>query len=378
MLRRALALLVAGGATAGIAALVFGGSEREGGLPPGPGGVPKPVRSVVGGLSTEEKVDQVLALGFEGTGPSAGIFATLERQPPGAVFVGSANWIDAGQGAALIARIRAGEARGIPPLIIAAQEGGPLRSLPDLPPATAQAEIGASGSPELARGWAQEAGLALSDVGFDLNLAPIADVAPVGTPVADRAFGDDPEIAAQMTAAAVQGCIEGGIACAPAHFPGMGAASADTDIGPATVGVDAATLLSRDLLPFEAAFDAGAPAVVVGHAFYAAHDPVTPASQSRRILDELLRRRLRFAGVAITDDLEAGAVRALTSVGEAAVASLAAGADLLLIEEPGVGQQRARELLLEAVRSGEIPEERLDEAAGRVLELKRELALLGD
>ena len=106
------------------------------------------------------------------------------------------------------------------------------------------------------------------------------------------------------------------------------------------MGLDRATLLRRDLVPFKVAFQAGAPAVVLSHSFFAAFDPVTPASQTRAIATGLLRGRLGFEGVAITDDLAAGAVRALGPVRDAAVASLLAGADLLLIERPGADPGR--------------------------------------
>ena len=114
----------------------------------------------------------------------------------------------------------------------------------------------------------------------------------------------------------------------------------------------------------------------MSHAFFAAYDAVTPASQAPSILSGLLRRRLGFEGAAITDDLSAGAITALGPVRDAAAASIRAGADLLLIERPGAVQDVTRQAILRASRDGAIPAERLDEAAGRVLELKRQLGLL--
>jgi beta-N-acetylhexosaminidase len=378
-MRRAGALVSVLALTALIALALRGGDEsKPSAAPVTTGGVPAPVRGLVRGLSTEEKVDQVLALGFDGTDSTSPIIEQLKERQIGAVFVSSENWLDAGQGGALVSEVKAAGSSGdrVPPLIIAAQEGGAGRAFGDLPPGRRAAAVGALGDPQLARRWARQMGEGLATAGIELDMAPVVDLASLGSPLAERSFGDDPNVNATMTLAAEIGCKEAGIACAPAHFPGNGSASGDTDLGPATVGLGSGLLLRRDLVPFNVAFQAGAPAVVLSHAFFAAYDPVTPASQTPAIVSGLLRRRLGFKGVAITDDLSAGAITALGSVRDAAVASLRAGADLLLIERAGATQEVTREALLRAVRDGTIPPARLDEAAGRVLELKRALGRL--
>ena len=157
----------------------------------------------------------------------------------------------------------------------------------------------------------------------------------------------------------------------------MGAATQSTDDGPATVSLDSATLAARDLLPFQAAIDAGVPAVMISHAFYSAYDPVTPASLSPEIARGLLRDQMGFTGLAITDDLGTGAIRATAGVQPGAIQALNAGADMLLVEDAEEAED-VRETLLAAVESGEIPPERIDQAVGRVLELKRLLGLLGE
>ena len=217
--------------------------------------------------------------------------------------------------------------------------------------------------------------LSLAEAGFDLNLGPVADIASLSSPIADRAFSDDPAVAAAMTAAAMRGCRRGGLLCAPSHFPGLGGASQDTESGPATVSVDRATLLGRDVAPFSAAFERGARAVVISNALYAAYDGVTPASQSVDVLDGLLRGELGFEGVAITDDLEEGAIRSGSKVAEAAVVAIASGADMVQISDPA-DVEPVLDALLDAVRSGQIPEQRLDDATARVLELKLRAGLL--
>lgn len=330
-------------------------------------------------LSDSELASQVLLLGFEGTDPSAPALTELGKRQLGGILVGTANWPDAATGTALVEAIsKAGGADDrIEPLLVTSQEGGVYRALPDLPPEETALEIADAGSLGAAEEWSERTSVALADAGFDLNLFPVADVATLDSAIADRAFSDDAAIAAQYTAAAVRGCRAAELACAAAHFPGLGAASQDTNQGPATVSLDPASLSSRDLEAFRAAFDQRVPAVVLSLALYASYDPVTPGALAQPVATGLLRDELGFEGLAITDDLGAGAVRAGVSVPKAAVAALNAGADLLQIGSPE-DQQGVEEALLEALERGELPRERLVEAAGRVLELKRKQGLIDD
>ena len=200
-------------------------------------------------------------------------------------------------------------------------------------------------------------------------------MATLDSPLSDRAFGDDPELVTAMTAASVRGCRRSGLACATPHFPGLGAASGSTDEGPATVGLDAASLNVRDLEPFRAAIAERVPAVVVSLALYAAYDPVTPAALSPPIVKGLLREDLGFKGVAISDDLSAGGPALGLPAPDAAVQALAAGIDLVVVSDPGQAA-KVRKAILQAARSGAIPATRLKEAISRVLSLKQRLGLL--
>ncbi len=380
--RRALALVILIALVVALAWLLLGDGDEDGsGAANGQTGaamaVPPGVADLVASLDAEQLAEQVLLVGFEGTDPSAPFLAELREQQLGGVLVDSANWVGAEPGTVLVDALReAGtEAGEIPPLIATAQEGGDYRSLADLPPEETELDIGDLGSEDTADEWAQRTAEGLAAAGFDLNLAPVADVATLDSPIADRAFSDDPAVAAQLTAAAVRGCRAGEVACAVAHFPGLGAASQDTDRGPATVSLDAAGLAARDLQAFQAAFAERVPAVVMSLAFYAAYDPVVPGALSEPVATGLLRDELGFEGVAITDDLGAGAVSSTLNPADAAVEALAAGSDLIQVAEPNQ-HAKVEAGILAALESGELSEERLRQAAGRVLELKRTLGLL--
>ena len=379
MRRRTIAILLVALVTAGLGVLLFGadgGDDDAGEEGPGPG-VSAPVAELVAALSPEELADQVLLLGFDGTDASTPFLAEVRARQLGGVLIGPQNWIDSASGTQLIGELRANGRRDdrIPPLIATSQEGGPYRALVDLPPEETQLAIGEDGSIAGAEDWALRTSKALAAAGIDLNLFPVADVATLDSPIADRAFSDDPAAAAELTAAAVRGCRAADIACAALHFPGLGAASQDTNRGPATVGLDPAALAARELESFRAAFAERIPAVVLSLAFYAAYDPVTPGALAEPVAAGLLRDELGFEGVAITDDLGAGAVRSSYAPPKAAVRALAAGADLVQIGSP-TDQDGVREQILAALDSGELSTDRLEQAAGRVLELKRAQGVL--
>jgi beta-N-acetylhexosaminidase len=365
-------VLVLGGAVASVL-IQRGGDDDEDDQGAGAKAA-APVQRAADRLSPVQEVDAVVVSGFANSAAGAKLARSAQL---GGLLVGADNWFGTFKGRTMLSRLRAQSAAGgrIPPLIVGVQEGGAYRAYPGLPPALGQREIAATNDPREAAEWAAGTGRALAKAGFDLNLAPIADVATLDSPLADRAFSDDPELVTAMTAGAVRGCRGSGIACATPYFPGVGAASIDTSQGPATVGLDAESLEVRDLAPFRAAIAERVPAVVVSLALYSAYDPVTPGALSPSIVQNLLRDQLRFKGVAISDDLSAGGPALGMPVTEAAVQALAAGIDLVVVSDPGEAVA-VRKAVLSAAREGSIPQDRLNEAIARVLSLKQSLGLL--
>ena len=367
-------------AAAGFAAwqFVLGGEDSGPGGPGDAEAAREMKREGPAALSISEQVDQVLMLGFEGTDGSAPIASQLSERGLGALVVRDVNWGGLAGGKEMLASLREAAAKSgaPPPLIAVAQEGGVYRSLGDLPPAERALDVGRSGSVAGAREWAEEATGALREAGFHLDLFPVADVGTLDSPVAGRTFSDDAEAVAALTEASLKGCAESGLACAPLHFPGLGAASQDTALGPATVSLDPASLAERDLAPFRVAIREKAPALVVSVALYSAYDAVVPGALTPAVADTLLRGQEGYRGVAISDDLSAGAVQATYRTRDAAIEALRAGIDLIQISEPA-DQEGVAEALVAAVESGEVPRERLAEAVERVLELKRRHGLTG-
>lgn len=377
LIRRVGAVAGAAALTALLASVLLagGGSETNSSEAP-PNGVSQKVLDQVRELSVPDQVDQVMLLGFDGKRIGSKLMSELSDHQLGGVLVRAGNWSGSKDGTKLVAEMVATAKKGgrVAPVFATAQEAGEFRELTDLPSSKDELTLGDTGKPANAREDFASSAKALRDAGIRLDLAPIADVATLDSPVGARSFSDSPEVAAAMTQAALEGCAKEKVACAPGRFPGLGAANQDTDQGPASISLDRASLENRDLLPFRAAADSEAPAMMISLGFYSAYDAVTPAALTPSIVGGLLRDDLGFEGVAITDDLGAGAVKATLEVPEAAVAALGAGSDMLRIDSPK-DQKGVREALLAAVDDGTISEARLAGAAARVLELKSSLGI---
>ena len=244
------------------------------------------------------------------------------------------------------------------------QEGGKVRRLGWAAPASWQS---ARATEAAAFGAARQSGRDLRTAGLTVTFAPVADL-PQGIMVG-RAFPGDPARVARLTAAAVRGYRGTGVAPTAKHFPGLGGATANTDDAPATVSRSARQIGAGDLPPFRAAIKAGVPLIMLSHARYPALDSRNIASQSKTIVTDLLRRRMGFRGVTVTDSLEARAVTALSGPGEAAIRSMRAGADLILTTGPGSHIRVLRAMTAEARRSPSF-RRRLAEAAARVETLR--------
>jgi len=216
---------------------------------------------------------------------------------------------------------------------------------------------------------ARQIGRMLARAGVSLDYAPTADVNanPANPVIGVRSFGPDPALVARHTAAYVHGVQGAGVAACAKHFPGHGDTTTDSHLALPTVHATRDLLAERDLPPFRAAIEAGVRSIMCGHLLVPALDPDLPATLSRAALTELLRGELGFDGMLVTDAIEMRAVAAMFGPGEIAVRALAAGADAIcagLVTEDGL--YAIRDAIVDAVRSGALPEDRLAEAAARV------------
>ncbi|MFE6689584.1 glycoside hydrolase family 3 protein [Streptomyces sp. NPDC057743] len=236
--------------------------------------------------------------------------------------------------------------------------------------------LGAVDDTALTRDVARELGRRLADCGVNFNWAPCADVNsdPANPVIGVRSFGADPALVARHTAAYVEGMQSAGVAACAKHFPGHGDTAVDSHHDLPRVTADLTTLRERELVPFRAAVAAGTRAVMTAHLLLPALDPERPATLSPAALHGLLRAPvaaggLGFDGLIVSDGIEMRAISATYGIERGTVLALAAGADAICVggglsDEATV--DRLRDALVRAVREGQLPEERLADAAARV------------
>lgn len=338
--------------------------------------VARSVTALARRMPIERKVAALFLLGFQGQDLNAPIFRRLRELDLGGIVIDEPNYASPEQLSSLAgeAVVIARQEKHVRPWVMAPQEGGAANAFGDLPPASSAADLRSA-----AQAFKQADLAARTLGGLRVNgvLAPVGDVAPPeGVALGPRAYSDEPtEVAAYVTAV-VGAYRRVRVLTAVGHFPGLGSGSEDTRLGPSQIGSTLDDLRARDLVPFSAAILAGVPAVLVGHGLYVTDDFVVPASLSRAVTTGLLRRELRFEGIAITDDLADPPITALTSIPNGAVRALKAGADLLYVSGPPPQQQAAYEAVLKAVRRGNIGRRRIQEALLRNLSVKRDYGLI--
>ncbi|HEX8122751.1 MAG TPA: glycoside hydrolase family 3 N-terminal domain-containing protein [Solirubrobacteraceae bacterium] len=387
--RRLRRLLAAAGALMAIAAVVLialdplgddgGGDVPEAGSRFGQGAsegdqsLLDALAPVLGAKATEEEVPveqavaQLFAVGFEGREPPRRLLARMRDRAWGLVLVGEANYASPAQLRGVVGAVERAARRGrqAAPLFAATEPDALGRLGP--PPAP---DLGLDGTTQEVRAEALAAARRLREAHVRMVLGPSADLAIGGGPAEDRGFTDDPPKDAAFVEAAVSGWKEARVVVAPGRFPGEGGASQDPLFGAATVGLSVEELEERDVEPFAAAVRAGADAIQMSAALYAAWDGVTPATVLPEAI-RFLRTSTGFDGAVVSADLVAATGATGGGVARAAVEALRSGCDLLVLAGGREEQEAAYRAVLGAVRRNEIPRARFLEAVRRVAALKK-------
>ena len=319
-----------------------------------------PPEEAIERLTLEQQVGRLVILRFAGTEAPGYVRRVLSEGRAAGAILFRDNVTDPVQLRALARSLRRA---GRDVLVCADQEGGPIRTVPWVAPeraAPAQQAFGA------VREDSQAGGRDLRAAGINVTLGPVADVPSVdGSVMTNRAFTADPTAAIAAVAESVAGWHDGGVATTVKHFPGLGGATVNTDEGSAVVD-RTREQLEEDLGPYVFAISQGTEFIMASHAVYPALDDERIASQSPEVIEGLLREQLGYDGVVMTDSIEAEAVRAVTDVEEAALASVEAGVDVILTTGRG-SYIRVYRALLARARGNRAFRERVRESATRVL-----------
>jgi beta-N-acetylhexosaminidase len=329
-------------------------------------------------MSDEEVLGQILMMAYPGVAPDDLLFDWIGRRALGGVKIFGWNADDSTKVAEAVAAMQdraLGSRLGIPLLVATDQEGGWIRHIKGATTITpGNMAIGASGRPYDAYRSANIIGRELAALGVNMNFAPSVDLAtkPKSYIIGPRAFSDDPATVAALGSAFVRGLADAGVIATAKHYPGHGGTEDDSHGVLPVIMVDEKTLWDRELLPFRILAAEGVPAIMSGHlSFPLIEGDGMPASLSPYFMTTLLRGRIGFKGLAVTDDLTMnGADEAAGSVSEACVKALEAGNDLLMISKLLSTDDPAWLQLLALYREKPAFRARVREAAARVVETK--------
>ncbi len=327
-------------------------------------------------MDMHERVGQLFMVGIPHPSLDDNTRQLLQDLRPSGVILFRRNYTDVETLAALCHELHALN-QANPPLIAIDHEGGRVHRLSapftHFPPALQLTQNGSPNSVDLAYQVGQAMGRELRAVGIDLDFAPVLDVFtnPDNTVVGDRAFSTDPHQVAALGCALARGLRDGGVIPCGKHFPGHGATLIDSHQDLPRDERARASFEQIDLVPFRQACAEQIEMIMTAHVLYPAFDPDLPATLSAWIINDLLRHQLGFAGVVVSDDLEMGAIVRHGSVEQAAVDSLVAGADLLLVCQSPELAVHARNACLQAVETGRLSQQRLADATQRIAILKK-------
>lgn len=341
------------------------------------------VEEILNGMSIEQKVAQLFfitpdALTGVGSVTASGEMTreALQQYPVGGLIYFENNLLSREQTQGMLSSVQefSREITGLPLFLGVDEEGGSVSRISGrgfgVPDIEDMAQIGAAEDYDRAEETGRIMGGYLHELGFNMDFAPCADVLtnPENTVVARRSFGSDANLVADMISRQICAMQQEQICAVPKHFPGHGATSGDSHNGYAYTDKSLEELYSRELIPFQRAIDERVQMIMVGHI---ACPNVTgsdiPASLSEYMITNVLRTRMGFQGLVITDALNMGAIQEAYTSAQAAITALHAGVDLLLMP---ADFQSAYYGVIQAVNSGEISEERIDESVRRIIRLK--------
>ena len=328
------------------------------------------VDKIVNSMTQTEKIGQMVMIGIQGTEVNDDSLYMLHQFHFGGVILFDRNMQSVEQVKKLTSDIQTKSDEKIPLFIGIDEEGGEVTRMENaLTPPPSQQKIGESNDPEKAKQWASSTAKELKNMGINVNFAPVADVGSNDT----RSYSKDTNTVINFVRAAVSGYQEQNIIYSLKHFPGIGKGKVDSHIESSSINASKETLLNEDIAPFATLIKESNPDnyfILVSHLKYPELDATNPASLSKNIMTDLLRGELGYKGIIITDDMEMGAVANHNDFRSVGVNAVKAGADIVLICHEYEHEQDVYMGILDAVKAGEISQERIDESVKRIVKMK--------
>lgn len=341
-----------------------------------------PIKEKIAEMTIDEKIGQMVIVGLKGTSMQARALKMIESYHIGGFILYKDNILDANQTMALLNQLKAANHSNAAPLWLSIdQEGGKVSRMPadfiKLPNAQKVGMVNHTS-------YTHQIGLALAaevhSLGFNMDFAPVLDINsnPDNPVIGDRSFGDDPQTVIRHGIVTMKAIQSKQVAAVVKHFPGHGDTSVDSHLELPVVHKSLKELQSFELPPFQEAIKQDTDAVMIAHLLIPQVDKQNPASLSRKIITNLLRETLKFDGVVITDDMTMGGITKYYDIGEAAIKSVQAGSDILLVGHDYDKQVTVLQALKNSTANGILTEETLDRSVYRILRLKAKYNLKDD
>ena len=333
----------------------------------------KGVTMTIMNFSNQQLAGQRLMVGFDGTDLNADLKFLIDQIKVGGLILFAGNLEAPDQITNLCRAVQDyAKTHGQPQLFIAIdQEGGQVARLKE--PFTQFPGNPFMKHEQDAIHFAEVTATELKQVGINMNMAPVMDVAPenIDSIMAKRSFGADPAWVARMGIEVIEHLQANNIMAVAKHFPGIGRTVLDSHLDLPLLEDNLSSLEQFDLIPFEACIQHGVSGLMLSHIFYPKLDPQWPASLSRQIADDLLRKRMGFDGLVLTDDLDMGAIVKHFDIRTSLLQVLAADIDLALICHKGPNIEAAYDVILKEITDMPAMRARGLESVGRIMRLKR-------
>lgn len=337
------------------------------------------VKELIDTLSIEEKIGQLMIVGFNGTSIDENINNLIKASYIGGVILFGDNVESLNGVTELINNIKLLNIDNKVPLFISVdEEGGVVSRTPNeflkLP---SSLSVGAYNNEDIGYEVGEIIAEELKLMGYNMDYAPVLDVLsnPNNTAIGSRAFGRDVDIVSNLGINVMRGISGNNVISVVKHFPGHGDTSVDSHYGLPLVEKSLNELKDLEFIPFQNAINNGADAIMVSHILLKSVDSENPATMSKKIVTDILRNEMNFDGVVISDDMTMAAIIDNYDIGEASVKAINAGVDIILVCHGYDNEMKVLNSISEAISSGEITEERLDESVYRILSLKNKYNL---
>jgi len=333
----------------------------------------------IGNMSLDEKIGQMVIAGIDKYNYDSNAKRLVTDYKVGGFIILSQNVKNSNQLLKLVNDIKSGNSNSKIPLFVSVdEEGGRIDRMPkEINKYPTNKDIGIKNSENLSYNIGVSLGSEIKSFGFNMDFAPVLDINsnPKNPIIGDRSFGADSDIVSKLGMQTMKGINSQNVISVVKHFPGHGDTAVDSHLGLPVVYNDLDRLKSFELLPFQEAVKNYTDGIMVAHILFPKIDPDNPASFSKTIINDILRNYLNYHGIVITDDMTMGAVVKNYDIGAAAVKSVLAGADIVLVCHDYDKEVKVIKALKAAYNDGTLSGDRIDESLSRILKLKKKYNL---